>query len=57
MHSSERAQPAPVQIARHGFKVPRARPEPFPDAAESGREIEFLPVKAYFGPSSKVVST
>jgi len=42
---------------RHGLKVPRARPEPFPDAAESGREIEFLPVKAYFGPSSKVVST
>jgi hypothetical protein len=26
------------------LKVPRARPEPFPNAAESGREIEFLTV-------------
>ena len=39
------------------FKVPRARPEPFPNAAESGREIEFLTVKAGFGPSSTVVPT
>jgi hypothetical protein len=39
------------------FKVPRARSEPFPNAAESGRDIEFLTVKAGFGPSSTVVST
>jgi hypothetical protein len=46
-----RAQPAPAEIARHGFKVPRARSESFPNAAESGREIEFLTVDAVFGPS------
>ena len=45
-----RAQPAPAQIARHGFKVPRARSESFPNAAESGPEIEFLTVKAGFWP-------
>src|SRR5262249_30581646 len=27
------------------FKVPRARPEPFPNAAEIGRDIEFLTVR------------
>src|SRR5215471_7606184 len=31
-----RAQPAPAQIARQGFKVPRTRSEPFPNAAEIG---------------------
>jgi len=36
-----RAQPAPAQTARQGFKVPRARSEPFPNAAEIGREIDF----------------
>jgi hypothetical protein len=35
----------------------RALPEPFPNAAESGRDIEFLAVKAGFGLSSTVVST
>src|SRR5262252_5725868 len=48
-----RAQPAPAQTARLGFprppvwvfKVPRARPEPFPNAAENGRDIEFLTVR------------
>ena len=52
-----RAQPAPAQTARQGFKVPRARSEPFPNAAESGRKIEFLTVDAGFGPSWNVVST
>ena len=47
----------PPRSPRHGLKVPRARPEHFPNAAESGREIEFLTVRAGFGPSSKVVST
>src|SRR5215831_8522594 len=38
VHSSApRAQPAPAQTARQGFKVRRARSEPFPNAAESGR--------------------
>ena len=46
-----RVQPAPAQIAWHGFKVPRARSESFPNAAESGRKIEFLTVDAAFGPS------
>jgi hypothetical protein len=41
---ASRAQPAPAQIARYGFKVPQARPEPFPNAAEIGREIKFLTV-------------
>ena len=50
---ASRAQPAPAQIARYGFKVPQARPEPFPNAAESGREIEFLTVNAGFGPLRK----
>src|SRR5215471_10922471 len=36
-----RAQPAPAQTARQGFKVPRARSEPFPNASEIGREIDF----------------
>jgi hypothetical protein len=40
----------PPRSPRHGLKVPRAHPE-------RCREIEFLPVKADFGPSSKVVST
>ena len=48
-----RAQPAPAQIVRHGFKVLRTRsragPEPFPNAAEIGREIKFLTVDAAFG--------
>ena len=35
----------------------RARPEPFPNAAEIGRNIEFLTVNAGFEPSSNVVST
>ena len=35
----------------------RARPEPFPNAAEIGRNIEFLTVNARFEPSSNVVST
>jgi len=47
----------PPRSPRRGLKVPRARPEHFPNAAESGREIEFLTVRAGFGPSSKVVST
>ena len=53
-----RAQPAPAQTARQGFqtvrqgfKVPRTRSEPFPNAAEIGRKIEFLTVDAGFGPS------
>ena len=54
---ASRAQPAPAQIARYGFKVPQARPEPFPNAAEIGREIKFLTVNAGFEPSSNVVST
>jgi hypothetical protein len=44
-------QPAPAQTARQGFKVPRARSESFPNAAEIGREIEFLTVNAGFEPS------
>src|SRR5215831_1096310 len=39
------------QTARQGFKVPRTRSEPFPNAAEIGRKIEFLTVDAGFGPS------
>src|SRR5215472_18464006 len=52
-----RAHPAPVQIARHGFKVPRARSESFPTLPNAGREIEFLMVNAGFRPSQKVVAT
>jgi hypothetical protein len=52
-----RAQPAPVQIARHGFKVPQARSKSFPNAAEIGQKTEFLTVNGGFGPSSNVVST
>ena len=52
-----RAQSAPAEIAHHGFKVPRTRSEPFPNAAESGREIEFLTVYGGFGLSRNVVST
>ena len=52
-HSSGPSEPAPAQTARQGFKVPRARSDPFPNAAESAREIEFLTVKTGFGPSSK----
>jgi hypothetical protein len=37
-----RVQPALAQIARHGFTALRARSESFPNAAEIGREIEFL---------------
>jgi len=45
------AQPARVQIARHGLKAPRARSESFPNAAEIGRKIKFLTVNAgFFGP-------
>src|SRR5262249_15169169 len=47
-----RAQPAPAQTARlgfpdrpSGFLMPRARPEPFPNAAEISRDIEFLTVR------------
>src|SRR5262249_39993558 len=36
------SEPAPAETARQGFKVPRARSEPFPNATESAREIEFL---------------
>src|SRR5215472_5717772 len=46
-----RAQSAPAETARQGFKVPRARSESFPNAAEIGRKIEFLTVNAGFGPS------
>src|SRR5262252_8951171 len=48
-----RAQPAPAEIARHGFEVPRARSASFPNVAESGRKTDFIAVKAGFGPSSK----
>ena len=41
----------PPRSPRHGLKVPRVRPEAFPNAAEIGREIEFLTVNAGFGPS------
>src|SRR5215469_11060595 len=43
--------PRPPRSPRDGLKAPRARPEPFPNAAESGREIEFLADDAGFGPS------
>jgi hypothetical protein len=50
-HRGSCASPhAIAQIARHGFKVPRAHSESFPNAAESGREIEFLTVDAGFEP-------
>ena len=52
-----RAPPAPAEIARYGFKPLRARPEPFPNGAEIGRNIEFLTVNVGFEPSSNVVST
>jgi hypothetical protein len=55
VHSSEPSSACVRQITRHGFKVfrtrSRARPETFPNAAESGREIKFLTVNAAFGPS------
>ena len=35
------------------FKVPRARSKSLPNAAESGREIEFPTVNAGFGSSQK----
>jgi len=47
---------APAEIARHGFKVPRARSEPFPKAAESGRKIKFLMVNGGFAPYQHLVS-
>ena len=50
VHSSAPSSACAPQTARQGFKVPRARSEPFPNAAESGREIEFLTVDAGFGP-------
>ena len=43
-----RAQPAPAEIVRYGSEVRRARSEPFPNAAEIGREIEFPTVNARF---------
>src|SRR5262252_2966867 len=42
VHSSEPSSACARQITRHGFKVPRARSEPFPKAAESGGKIKFL---------------
>ena len=53
VHSSAPSSACAPQTARQGFKVPRARSEPFPNAAESGREIEFLTVDAGFEPSQK----
>jgi hypothetical protein len=55
VHSS-RAQPAPAEIVRHGFKVPRARSESFPNAAEIGRKIKFLTVNAAFEPYQHLAS-
>ena len=52
-----RAQPAPAQTARQGFKVPRARSEPFPNAAEFAGKSIFSRSVPVFGPSSNVVST
>ena len=43
--SSACARRDPVTV----LKVPRARTEPFPNAPESGREIEFVTVTAGFG--------
>jgi len=61
VHSSKPSSGAPAEIARQGFsdrpsgffKVPRTRSEPFPNAAEIGRDIEFLTVKAGFGPPKR----
>jgi len=39
----------PPRSPRHGLKVPRVRPEAFPNAAEIGREIEFLTANAVLG--------
>ena len=44
VHSSGPSEPALAEIACHGFKVPRARSESFPNAAEIGRGIKFLTV-------------
>src|SRR5262249_30686322 len=56
VHSSEPSSACAGQITRHGFKVPRARSEPFPKAAESGRKIKFLTVNGGFEPYQHLVS-
>ena len=56
VHSSEPSSACARQITRHGFKVPRARSEPFPKAAESGRKIKFLTVNGGFEPYQHLVS-
>jgi hypothetical protein len=47
---ASRAQPASVQITRHGLKPPRASSEALPDAAGIRREIKFLTVNGGFKP-------
>jgi hypothetical protein len=48
VHSSEPSSTAPAEIVRYGLKARQARSEPFPNAAEIGREIKFLSVNARF---------